>query len=392
MKILHLNTFDNRGGAARAAYRIHTALIQAGVSSIMMVGEKNSNDNSVIPYTVPFKEKKISFAKKILSLDRNLNHVYRSCNIFPSGIHKIINELDIDIVNLHWIGHELISIPEIRKIKKNIVWTLHDMWPFSGSEHYNLNKKNKISVDNFIFKIKKIYWRKIEFHFISPSKWLSDSLYNSSIFHRKKCKIIPNCLDTDIFKPMEREKARNFFNIPLNKKIILFGASGGKNSYRKGYLYLKEAVEKISKDRKDIECVVFGGKKDGIENINNIVIRNIGKVYDDNELSLLYSAADVFVTPSVIDNLPNTIMEAMSCGTPCVGFAVGGITEMIDHEINGVLSEPFDTNSLSQGIDWIISNNERQSQLGEEARKKVINNYCRTIIAEQYKKYYIDIK
>ncbi|WP_136810717.1 glycosyltransferase family 4 protein [Desulfosediminicola flagellatus] len=404
MKILHLNNFDITGGAARAAYRIHAALRECGIHSEMLVARKNSLDRSVRCYPVPYQVKKNHFIKKLLGYQKTSNPSYHSLNLFQSGIYKIINRIDADIINIHWIGKELISISELKKINKPIVWTLHDMWAFCGAEHYdsidfsnryrerytNKNRptchKGWVDLDGSTWRRKKKHWHNVNFNFVTPSRWMAECLCMSSLFFGEKATVIPNCLNTDVFKPTDKNNARKSFNLPQEKQLILFGADGGSRNPLKGFHFLKQALETFASGSEvsAIECITFGGKCSGRSTIKGIPVTEVGRINDDHKLAMLYSLADVFIIPSMMDNLPNTVMEAMSCGTPCVGFGIGGIPDMIDHLQNGFLVSPFDTNMLAEGIKWVLGDIERHYKLSKAAREKVVCNYAYTKVAEQY--------
>ncbi|MCI5142445.1 MAG: glycosyl transferase, partial [Candidatus Electrothrix sp. ATG1] len=297
MKVLHLNTFDIRGGAARAAYRIHTALRTSGIQSEMLVACKDSFDNSVKAYDVPFLQRKRKFSQKILTLQKTANPTFHSCNVFPTGIYKEINQSDADVVHFHWIGYDLISIAEVRKISKPIIWTLHDMWAFCGAEHYdNIHSpgrylfrytrknrtdgyKGKIDVDAWVWRLKKRYWHNINFTFVSPSRWLGNCLSESALFSGKKYSVIPNCINTDAFRPKERRAERDFFQLPQDKKLILFGADGGGVNPLKGYHLLKAALEYYAATHsiEHVECAVFGGAEKGCSYISGIPVTEVGR-------------------------------------------------------------------------------------------------------------------
>ncbi|WP_417915220.1 glycosyltransferase family 4 protein [Candidatus Electronema sp. JM] len=402
MKIIHLNTFDIRGGAARAVYRIHHALRKNGIDSEMLVAQKESQDDTVKKYNISFKERRKWFYREILGVEKQKNNTHHSCNVFPSCIHRKINKSNADIVHFHWIGDDLISIPEVKKIKIPIVWTLHDMWAFCGAEHChdvirkpflyqdgyreNFDKENLFDLNRWILNKKIKYWSNVKINFIAPSRWMVDCFNKSSFLSKKEIDIIPNCLDTEIFKQKNVVPVKN--KLSSGGKIVLFGADGGCSNPLKGYHLLTEALKKIAK--KDIFLVIFGEDKESETcQLNEVTVVKVGKINNDELLSEIYSAADVFVAPSLIDNLPNTIMESMSCGTPCVGFDIGGIPDMIDHKENGFIAEPFNTDSLAEGISWILDQEEKHyKKIRESARKKVLETYSQIIIAEKYKSLY----
>jgi len=213
-----------------------------------------------------------------------------------------------------------------------------------------------------------------------------------SRFSRVCTKIIPNGLDIDTFKPIDKLTARDILNLSKNKKIILFGAVKATTNKLKGFQYLKEAISKLEKMKafnKDELCfIIFGAShsKD-IERIP-FEVKFLGRLYDDFSLTLSYSAADVFMIPSLQDNFPNTVIESLSCGTPLVGFNIGGIPEMIEHRVNGYLSEYKNSESLAEGIKWILEDENRTLKLREAARKRAVEKYSSEIQAKRYMSLY----
>ena len=223
---------------------------------------------------------------------------------------------------------------------------------------------------------------------VTPSRWLAECAKRSSLLSDLRIEVIPNGLDTDTFKPMNKLTARNILNLPKNKKIILFGAVGPITNELKGYQYLKDAINKLVNMKvfnKDKVClVIFGASyfKD-IEKFP-FEAKFLGRLHDDFSLALSYSAADVFIIPSLQDNFPNTVIESLSCGTPVVGFNIGGIPEMIEHRVNGYLSEYKNSKSLAEGIKWILEDENRALKLREATRKKAVEKYTLKIQAERY--------
>lgn len=392
------------GGAARAARRIHQSLINAKMDSRMLVSLKQSFDNNIDEYHIWNKHRKLKFLSKLLKLQASTNPTHHSCNLFSSGIHRIINSSNADIVHLHWIGHEFLSISEICKINKPIVWTLHDMWAFCGAEHcddltnpgrflegYHTNnrppgRKWLFDVDRWVWQWKQKNWKKVQFHFVTPSRWLAKCLQKSALLKNSPTSVIPNCLNTDIFSPYDKKSSRYFFHLPENKKLLLYGAHGGDQNPLKGFNLLKESLKIIKKSElgNDIECVTFGDRQKGVEQVHGIPLHHVGYINDDHILAKLYSSADMFVTPSKIDNLPNTVMESMSCGTPCLAFAIGGMPDLIEHKQTGYLAQKFNIRDLANGILWIFDKLRIDELLGKTCRQKVIQNYHPDVISQKY--------
>ncbi len=409
MRILHLNTFDIKGGAARAAYRIHKALNENCQDSKMLVVKKKSYDPDIKKFSIFLHKRRRIIEEKIFSLQKSSNPSFHSLNLIPSTIYREINQSSSDIVHFHWLGLQLISIEEIKKITKPIVWTLHDMWAFCGAEHcIDLNSSERyregycstnrpladkgiFDIDKWVWKRKQKSWNNVKFHFVAPSKWLADCVQKSKLFSGEQATVIPNCLDTQVFQPKNKEICRGVFGLDLKKKIVLFGADGGGKNPLKGFHLLQESLKILSSSKlsDEIQCVVFGGHKHREQkDMYGISTNHIGRIADDEQLASLYNAADIFITPSMIDNLPNTVMEAMSCGVPCIGFDIGGIPDLIDHKENGFLVPPYSSLELADGIQWLLSDMNRLMNFGKAARSKVLENYTPDIIAKQYIAFY----
>ena len=251
----------------------------------------------------------------------------------------------------------MISIEQIGKINKPIIWTLHDMWPFCGAEHYTLNFRwrdsysyaNKPSNESR-FDLNRLVWqRKINsWHFnptiIAPSKWMASCAEQSILFSNKNIYTIPNCIDTSFWSPIPKSEAKSILGIENDKKLILFGAFGGHLDPRKGFDLLVAALGRISQleNIDQLRLMTFGSTKHTIISELGIQFKSLGHLSDDISLKVAYSAADVFVVPSRMDNLPNTVIEAQSCGTPVVAFDVGGLPDIIVHNQTGYLAKAFD--------------------------------------------------
>ncbi|WP_220721017.1 glycosyltransferase [Agarivorans litoreus] len=369
MKVLHLCSSDLEGGAARAAYRLHLAQREAGLDSQMLVVDKKSDD-PFVHCPKGFAKLRIKLAAAVAlqlsKLQKTTNPIHHSLNIFPSGLLKVIDQISPDVVNLHWLGGEMLSIKEIGQIKQKTVWTMHDMWAFCGSEHYEdrenekrylrrYSKSNRnpmhsgFDLDAFIFKQKLKHWKNKKFHVVCPSSWLAECSKQSFLFKDQPTQVISNCIDQEVYKPVDKQVARDLLGLPRNKQLILFGAMSSTSDPRKGYTYLKEAMQLLKKKHKvdDVELVVFGASRGDTENETGIATHYMGRLYDDVSLVLLYNAADLFVAPSLQDNLPNTLVEALACGTPCVAFDIGGMKDLISNSTHGELVKDITSEALS---------------------------------------------
>lgn len=407
MKILIANTYDLKGGASRAAYRLLCGLAAIGINSTMLVLYKLSTDSKVIGLT-GVAGKFFSRAYRVLDSLPLLFYSKWSREIFSLSIAhsfnvKKINKLNPDIVHLHWVAGGFLKIEDFANINQPIVWTLHDMWPFTGGCHYSgqckrylekcgccpvlgSNKENDLSSQ--VFNRKNKAWRNKKMTIISPSRWLADCAKSSSIFSLSQIHVIPNGIDTGLFKPEEKKLARIKLGLPQDKKLVLFGAVSPTKDKRKGFVYLQQALKTLSKN--DVALVIFGKINENLD-IAGHKIYNVGNINDDHKLVSLYSAADVFVAPSIQENLSNAVMESLSCGTPVVAFDIGGMPDMIDHQKNGWLAKPFNTDDLGEGIQWILNSANKSEDLNMNARQKVVDNFEISKIAHRHLELYRSI-
>ena len=308
-----------------------------------------------------------------------------------------------DVIHLHWINQGMLSLTEIGRILasgKKVVWTLHDMWAFTGichyaagCEHYEiscghcpyLTGCSKRDLSYKVFRKKQVVYQKGEITFVACSNWLKELAVRSPLTYGHRLVNIPNPIDTERYFPNEKEQLREKLQLPKNKKIALFAAVKASDP-RKGLEYLIEASRFIVQERNDLLFLIAGTNGDEIARQFPLPARSIGFI-TSNDMPDYYNAVDLFVTPSLQDNLPNTIMEAMACGTPCVGFKTGGIPEMIDHGINGYVAKYQDAKDLARGIIKVLFEADEE-KLSHHARQKVMQEYNQKKIANQYKAIY----
>jgi glycosyltransferase involved in cell wall biosynthesis len=275
------------------------------------------------------------------------------------------------------------------------------MWPFTGICHHardcgNFSKKcqkcfflnvKTSDLSSMIFIKKERYIYKNKINLVGCSEWITNKIRASALGKDKNILSFPNPIDTHVFKQTNKAKARHELNLPFEKKLILFGALITTDK-RKGIDYLFQAINILHS--KDIELVVFGQAKGNMDEQLCIKINSMGYMTDIEQIVALYNAVDIFVTASLEENLPNTIMEAMACGTPCAGFNVGGIPEMIDHKQNGYVAEYKNSEDLAAGIEWVLENTEK-SGLSDACIKKVKENYSEPVVANKYISLYSDL-
>ena len=409
MKVLFVNTTDTSGGAARAAWRIMRGVQHSGVEAQMFVKYKQSQADDVISLlqfapTNPIYKACDWVARKIKNqwqhykwhpYKRTQQDAYMS-DLRSTRIHGALQHIDYDIMHLHWINMRFLDVRELAKVPKPIVWTLHDTWPFCGICHYfedcekyqkhcgacpMLGSEKEKDLANEVFEKKRDAYKDLDLHIVTPSRWLGDCVKKSTLLGRFPVHVIPNCIDTNIFRPTQHLKEQA-------KPIILYGAMHAALDKRKGFASLLAAIHLLDKQGFEAQLVVFGAEAQELPmRFEHIDINFVGYINDNRKLAELYSEANVMVVPSLTENLSNAIMESLSCGTPVVGFDIGGNGDMIVHKKNGYLAKEKDCGDLAKGIEWCLSHN-TDGALSNNAREKVIQNFTIDIVAKQYRQLY----
>jgi glycosyltransferase involved in cell wall biosynthesis len=402
MKILIVNTYDIQGGAARAAYRLHKALLGQNVDSQILVQSKSSDDFTVIG---PQSKVQKAFGNLRPTLDSLSLRKYKdrtktlfSPSLVPfSNVVDKINNINPDIVHLHWIAGGMLRIEDFARIKAPIVWSLHDMWAFTGGCHYDeecgayqkqcgtcpvLGSNKLQDLSRKVWLRKQATFGKIaNLNIIGLSRWLADCAKQSSLFKDTPVFNLPNPIDTSTFAPFDKQQARALLNLPQDKKLVLFGFIGPINHPRKGFKELAEALTHLDAD--NTELVVFGSSQPKTSQDFKQKAHYSDSLHDDVSLRVLYSAADVMVVPSLQENLSNAIMESLACGTPVVGFAIGGNSDLIEHQITGYLAKPFNATDLAQGIEWVMNTSNYQG-ISQNSREKVLREFDSQVVVKKY--------
>ena len=406
MKVLLISHSDNLGGANKASYRLFESL-KPILNIEILCRYKSLKDPKINNFLKPNKilskirDRIGNFISKLyINHEKISNKPYMSGNWLYSNWSKKINESEFDIVNTHWIGSETISIKDLGKIKKPLIVTLHDMWFFCGMEHYyNLNQfnmnfrwMNKKKIKKFyLFDLSKIvFYRKKNLnnisHLVTPSRWLANYCLKSPILEKKKITVIPNPIKTNIYKPLNYEKLRKKFKIKNNEKIILFGSSSALSVEAKGFSKLIKILSELKKiSNLKIKVLIFGDTSE----INNYQIPfeyiDFGYINKITDLVEIYSCCDVLVIPSILDNLPQIATEGQACGCPIASFETGGLPEIVDHKINGLLAKNFDTKDFAKNIKEILEmDNEAKKKMKSAARRKALTHWDEKVISKKY--------
>lgn len=412
MKVAMLNTFDGGGGAARSAYRLHQGLVRSGVAS-RFVSQYNKRADPAIVCGTSRVEKVIALLRPLadmvpMKLYRKRDRRQPFSTAYVPVAQRVRDAVaDADVLHLHWVVHGFINIPFLRQARRPIVWTLHDSWAFTGGCHLpagcrryqqkcgscpQLGSETEADLTRLNWQRKLRAWRDVDMTIVTPSNWLAECARSSSLFAGRRVEVIPNGIDTDVFKPMDRATCRRILNLPDDKHLILFGAMGATSDENKGFELLRQAIATLPQHVFGRKCmlVVFGAQRFDLPDLN-MEVRFMGTLTDDIALSVLYAAADVMVVPSRQENLPNTLMEAMACGTPAVAFRTGGIPDLIEHQLSGYLAEPFDIADLARGIAWTLEQCGSDSGLGTHCRQKVEREFALDVVTASYVKLYSEL-
>jgi len=416
MRVLIVNTSERTGGAAVAASRLMDALTNNGVKAKMLVRDKESSRLTVVsPRGRWRKQWPFLWERFVVWMHLHLRreHLFE-VDMANSGldITQLPEFREADVVHLHWINQGMLSLKGIRKILdsgKPVVWTMHDIWPATGICHLTLDcrrfetqcgecpllpgggSRRDLAARVWRRKQQMLQGRRITF--VACSQWLAGEARQSALLKGQRVVSIPNPLDTRLYRPLDKRQARRLLGLPEEGRIILFVSQRATNP-NKGMQYLTEACRLMSRQHPGMQdmtsVAILGGHAEEIVGQLPFSTYPLGYVNDEQRIVSVYNAADVFVLPSLSENLPNTIMEAMACGVPCVGFRIGGIPEEIDHLVTGYVARYKDADDLACGLRWALADADRE-QVAEACISKVARSYSQSSVAHRYLEVYEDI-
>ena len=407
MRVLIINATERRGGPAIAAFRLTEALKASGIRAKMLVLEKETDCVTTVAIDKTWRvRRELRRERRIIGWHNKLKkqHRYRlDLGIAGCDITGLPEYRQADVVHLHWTCDGMISLDMIQHIVqsgKPVVWTMHDMWPFTGICHYahdcenymqqcsqcfQLNSSREHDLSYRYFERKRELLTKSSIRFIACSHWLEDMARKSTLLRGQHITCIPNAVSTKLFCPHDKKKVRATLQLPADRRLLLF-TSEQLAERRKGLTYIVQATQELVKNHPewaDRMALVVTGKTEGATTLLADVpfpVYTLGYITDEHQMALIMSAVDIYTIPSLQDNLPNTVVEAMACGIPCIGFNVGGIPEMIDHLHNGYIAEPRDSNGLAEGIHWLLTEGD-YDMLSRQALRKAQTTYSETSVA-----------
>ncbi|MGE0152933.1 MAG: glycosyltransferase family 4 protein [Reyranellaceae bacterium] len=409
MKVLHLSTFDIGSGAARGSQWLHEALRRRGIESTVMVASKASADDTVrlVPGAVPQLAAKLrmQFDSLPLRFYRRTEESFWSLGWLPCRFDRLIEAVDPDIIHLHWVGAGYLPVASLKHFSRPIVWTLRDMWSFTGGCHYTagceryrdgcgacpqLRSSNAEDLSRVLWRHKEKSWRGLDLWLVPISRWLGECVAASSILGRYPSEIIPNGLDVSTFAPTAKALARERWKLPLDRPVAVYGAINATRDPRKGFAELLGALRILGRSERtrNMLLVVFGDLQHGDVPDCGIETRYVGYVGDNGRLAELYASADVAVMPSLQEAFGKTIIEAMACGTPVVAFNSGGPRDIVSHGVDGYLAKPFLPEDLANGLVWCLERIAAGDNLGLAARAKVMAKFDIEVVADRYEALY----
>ena len=404
MKILYLNGADIEGGAAKAATRLLHGIHALGAEARLYVQRKYGD--------APLVDGPRSMFGKALGLARpTLEQLVSGITpgkangpfcaaLLPDGLSMRLKGASADLIHLHWVAR-MMRLETLSLLTAPIVWTLHDSWAFTGGcylpgdcTRYRqscgacpvLGCAKESDLSHRVWRRKEEAWRGLNLTIIAPSRWMAACARASSLLGKLRIEVIPNGVDVQSYKPVEKHAARKRYSLPKDKKLILFGGKSATLDPNKGFHLYQEALRELAANTRNdqVELVFFGSLEP--DKLSDLGFKShyLGWQDDDIGLAQLYSAADVFVLPSIQESLGYTVMEAMACGTPAVAFSQGGVPDLIDHRQNGYLAKPYEPSDLARGLGWIIEDKHRWQELSFNARRKIENAFAMEKVAKRH--------
>jgi len=414
MKLVHFNTFEGGGGAAKASLALHRAMLDLGVEATLFVHRKTSLDTTVVglpPSKFGLLNKRL--IPRFLSVIHYM--LYRPLETWSFGLfgnrsvtrHGKVKEADI--ISLSWVSWflDIDAIGQLLKQNKPVVWTCYDMWAFTGGCHYagdcdlftascgscpQLGHADGRDISQWLWEKKKKSWDISWLTIVCPSRWLAECVRKSGLLSEVRVEVIPTGIDISTFKPMSKIDARNLSGLPLDKKLVLFIASRGFANERKGGKLLEESLHVLHDlYQGDVPDIVILGHRQGASSVDEKYTIHSKAFNDDLSLARLYAACDVLVAPSKADTLPLTVLQSMACGTPCVAYDAGGMGDVIEHLNNGYLAQPFDIGDFARGIDFVLADESRHTSFSTASINKIHTGFTAKHEAGHYLQLYEEL-
>lgn len=418
MKILHINIWDRVGGGARAMYRLHDGLRRLGHQSELLVGRQTISEPAVSCISQDVRPLQTFGDRALERIGAPLAR-YFGVDDWSYRSSWLLAETSAfrraDVLNLHCLHGNYFNfraLPALAKLKPT-VWTLHDMWPLTGHCAFSydcerwrtgchtcplLNGHGRSIVEpspvlldrtRSIWEAKRRVYQRTPLHIVTPSRWLYDLVRQSILAGSASVRQISYGIDLDVFRPLDQSTARRALDLPVDEPVIFFSAVNVMNA-RKGFSFLLEALDRLSNDTRGW-LLTAGGHADLGQSSKQFQVRQLDFLGDDRLQRLAFAAADLFVFPTLADNQPLVVMEALACGTPVVTFNVGGVTEMVDHLETGYLARYKDADDLAHGVQLLLTDDALRARMRRRCREVAEAEYPLELQARRYLELYSEV-
>ncbi len=404
LRVVHVNAFDASGGAARSAYRLHRGLAALGVDSAMVVRRKATDDPAVHLASPVGASVRAVLDQELHRLFRRRPRSFFTTAVLPDRTAPAVARLAPDVVNRHWVGEGFLRPESVARLPRPVVWTLHDAWAFTGGCHVTgacerfvdgcgacevLGSTRERDLSRWVLGRKRRAWSDVALTIVAPSRWMAERARRSALLAGRRVEVIPNGVDTSVFRPLAQGAARELLRLPPDGRLVLFLAMDGVSDPNKGFHLLREALGHGAPAGAGL--LVAGASSIPAEAAPAVPTHALGRLQDDVSLALAYASADVVVVPSIQENLPNTALEALACGRPVVAFRVGGLPDLVEDGVNGALVDPFDTAGLARALAWTLEDAARWRALCEAARARAERDHGTALQARRYLALYEDL-
>ena len=409
---LLLSYSDAAGGAGRAAYRLLQGLRAEGVRARMLALDAVTGDPAVRGPKAPLGRLAALMRSPLDRLPLRLAtrgpRPMFSPAWLPDRLARRVAGLAPDLLHLHWIAGGMLRIESLARLGRPLIWTMHDMWTFTGGCHYDdgcgryveacgrcpvLRSSRPWDLSRWVMRRKRRAWRGVPITLVAPSRWLADCAQASSLFRGGPVRVIPNGLDLELFQPVDPGLARRLLRLPPERSYLLFGAFDPGGERRKGFGLLQAALQRLAESgwRERLDLLVVGASAPSVPRDLGLRTHYLGALRDELSMALALAAADAVVVPSTQENLPNMAVEAFACGRPCVGFSVGGLPDIVEDGVSGRLAPAFDSGALAAAIAWVLEDEERRRALGRAARRKAEQTFDLRLVARRYADLYAEV-
>jgi glycosyltransferase involved in cell wall biosynthesis len=405
VRVVHLNTADSGGGAARAALRLHLGLRDVGADSVLLVRNRRTDEPSVVRHVGVLDPWFPLLRTRLDSLPWRLYRRRTRATFDPAmlfdRVSATVRRLAPSIVNVHWIGKGFLRLESLRRLPGPIVWTLHDSWPFTGGCHVPqqcerftdvcgacplLGSRSGRDLSRSVWTRKARAWRGLAMTLVAPSRWMAERAARSSLFAHGRIEVIPHGVDTSVYRPRDRGRARSSLGLPPSEPIVLFAAMWAEHDPNKGFHLLARALARVrlATGRRPRLLVAGSTTLHRHPDLAGVPAHALGEIHDDAAMAEAIAAADVVAVPSLQESFSFATLEAMACGRPVVAFPVGAVPELIRDGTNGVVVPSFDVPALAEGLRSVLDPPGRAAEMGRRARDRVEGSFDVATCARRY--------